>query len=132
MNRGEGSAGYNRDLKQTAKMLRNSMTPEENRLWYEYLRRYPVRFRRQRPIDRYIADFYCPLAKLVIELDGSQHYTEEGRRLDEIRTGIIEQYGIGVIRFTNREIAENFDGVCEAIHQQVQKRIAERNSSVIG
>jgi len=132
MNRGEGSTGYNTELKQTARMLRNSMTPEEKHLWFDCLRRYPVRFRRQRPIDRYIADFYCPLAKLVIEIDGSQHYTDEGLMLDAIRTEVIERYGIKVIRFTNREIAENFDGVCESIHRQVLARMEERNSSVTG
>ncbi len=132
MNRGEGSTGYNRNLKPTAKLLRNGMTPEEKHLWFDFLRNYPVHFRRQRPIDRYIADFYCPQAKLVIELDGSQHFTEEGLTLDALRTEVIERYKIHVIRFTNRDIWQNFDGVCAFIHKRVQERIEERNSSVIG
>ncbi len=115
--------GYNSALRDKARVLRKNMTPEERRLWYTYLRQYPVPFKRQRPIALYIADFYCARARLVIELDGSQHFTEQGKTYDELRTCIIEQFDIEVIRFTNREIAENFTGVCAAIDRRVRERL---------
>ena len=77
---------------------------EENKLWYQYLSKYPIRFIRQKPIDSYILDFYCPEKKIGIELDGSQHYTEEGKEYDRIRTDILNAYKIEIIRFTNKEI----------------------------
>ena len=76
---------HNKDIIPTAKMLRKNMTKEEKHLWYDFLRPYPVRFSRQKVLGKYIADFYCAEAKLVIELDGSGHYTEEGKQCDEER-----------------------------------------------
>ncbi len=111
---------YNPKLKPNARNLRANMTPEERHLWYDFLREYPIQFKRQRPIARYIADFYCPQAKLVIELDGSQHFTEDGKECDALRTYIIEQFGIEVIRFTNWEINRQFDSVCAAIDERVR------------
>ena len=98
-----------------AKNLRKNATPQENHLWYDFLAKYEIRFQRQRAIDNFIADFYCHKAKLIIEIDGSQHYTEEDRQKDEFRTEILEGYDLKVIRFTNRQINTNFHGVCKYI-----------------
>ncbi len=115
--------GYNAKLKENARMLRKNMTKQERHLWYDFLRNYPVKFYRQRSIDWYIVDFYCSAAKLVIEIDGSQHYTKDGIEYDEIRTEILEQYELQVIRFTNTEIDRNFICVCDEIDQIVKERI---------
>ena len=103
-----------------AKNLRKNATPQENHLWYDFLSTYDVRFQRQKAIDHFIADFYCHKAKLVIEIDGSQHGTEEGIEKDEYRTTILEGYDLKVIRFTNRQIDRNFRAVCEYIDHIVQ------------
>ena len=91
------------------------MTKEEGILWRCYLRKYPVRFYRQYAIGQDIADFYCRQAKLVIELDGSQHFMEAGEAYDQRRTAYMERFGIQVLRFTNKEILSNLYGVCEYI-----------------
>ena len=111
--------------KEYAKELRQNMTPWERKLWYCFLSRYPVRFQRQKCIDRYIADFYCFRAKLVIELDGGGHYEPESQRADEVRTGVLEQYGLSVLRICNLDIDRNFEGVCTLIDMEVKKRIAD-------
>ena len=98
------------------------MTKQERHLWYDYLKHYPVKFFRQRSIDRYIVDFYCSQAKLIVELDGSQHYTEDGLLYDSIRTEILERYGLAFLRFTNAEVDEYFEAVCMMIDQCVTKR----------
>ena len=87
--------------------------------------KYEVRFQCQKAIDNFIADFYCHKAKLIIEIDGSQHYTEEGRQKDEFRTEILEGYDLKVIRFTNRQINTNFRGVCEYIDATVKASLRE-------
>ena len=97
------------------------MTKEERRLWYDFLRGYPVRFARQKPLGQYIADFYCAGAGLVIELDGSQHYEEENIKKDAERTAFLEQYGLTVVRIPNHEVNANFQGVCEYIDRLVKK-----------
>ena len=91
------------------------MTKEERRFWYEFLKDYPVRFLRQKVIDDYIVDFYCHQARLIIELDGSQHYEKQGQCKDRIRTEKLEQRNLIVIRIPNSEINRNFRGVCEYI-----------------
>ena len=96
-------------------------------MWYDFLAGYEIRFQRQKAIDNFIADFYCHKAKLVIEIDGSQHYSEEGTRKDEFRTTILEGYDLRVIRFTNRQINTNFRGVCEYI-DAVTKTLASGES----
>ena len=106
---------HNKDIVPVAKMLRKNMTKEEKHLWYDFLRAYPVRFTRQKVLGKYIADFYCAKAKLVIELDGSGHYTDEGKVYDEERTAFLESYGLTVIHIPNTEIHSNFLGVCEYI-----------------
>ena len=106
-----------------ARELRRNMTKEERRLWYDFLRNYPLRFMRQRPIDSYIVDFYCAKAKLVIELDGGQHYEETGQQHDEERDRVLKKYGIEVLRIPNSEIKNNFSGVCEHIDRSVCQRL---------
>ena len=106
---------HNSDLTQRAKGLRKNMTKEERHLWYDFLKDYPVRFLRQKVIDNYIVDFYCHDARLIIELDGSQHYENKGLIKDAIRTEKLEQRNLSVIRIPNSEINRNFRGVCEYI-----------------
>jgi very-short-patch-repair endonuclease len=91
--------------------------PAEKQLWHGYLQSLPFRFLRQRAIGHYIIDFYCAQMKLVIEVDGESHFSVEGEEYDEERTKILEGYGLKVIRFTNREICENFDAVCAEIER---------------
>ena len=112
---------HNKQLVPLARQLRQEMTKEERRLWYDFLRTYPVRFLRQRVIGNYIADFYCAQAKLVIELDGSQHYEADAAQKDAERTAFLEQYGLRVLRFANNEVNENFSGVCEYIDLAVKQ-----------
>lgn len=97
------------------------MTKEERHLWFDFLKNTQERWLRQKIIDNYIVDFYCAKVKLVIEIDGSHHFTEDRIIYDEIRSNILQQYGIEVIRFTNREIMLNFNGVCESIENSVMK-----------
>lgn len=111
--------------------MRKAPTPEEALLWYRFLNAYPVKFYRQRSIDNFIVDFYCSRAGLVIEIDGSQHFTAEGMICDSIRTDILERYDLEVIRFTNRDVQKNFDGVCKVIHQKVNERLAQRGHTAI-
>ena len=109
-----------------AKELRKNMTSQENKLWYEFLKLYPVRVYRQRIIDSFIADFYCASAKLVIEIDGSQHFTLQGKAYDEERERIMQQYGIKTIRFSNFDIDFGFQNVCTCIHEEIQNRLKEK------
>ena len=106
-----------------AKALRQDMTPHERKLWYLFLRHYPVKIYKQRIIGPFIADFYCASAKLVIEIDGSQHY-DDGAAYDAERTAYLESYGLRVIRYSNREIDREFPAVC----QQIDSIIRERRS----
>ena len=113
---------YNKDNVAIARKLRKDMTCEERKLWYECLRKLPIRFYRQKPIGNYIADFYCPKLKLVIELDGSQHYQDKGIVYDTERTKELSKYKeIKVLRIPNNQIDQNFNGVCEYIYAMVNK-----------
>ena len=107
----------------TARKLRREMTPQERKLWYLFLRKYPVKIYKQRIIESFIVDFYCAKARLVIEADGSQHFTEQGQCYDHERSLIIEQYGLKVLRFSNRDIDYSFKNVCEQIHNEIQERL---------
>jgi very-short-patch-repair endonuclease len=98
-----------------ARELRRTMTPAERKLWYEFLCTFKHRALKQRPIDGFIADFYIPKLKLVIELDGEQHYEPDQQIYDTERTKVFEGYGITVIRFTNLEVMKSFEGVCQTI-----------------
>lgn len=99
---------YNKKYVERAKNLRNNMTLEERKLWYDFLSKNTYRFNRQKIIENYIVDFYCPKKKLIIELDGNQHYTVDGKEYDEIRTELLSAYNLQVIRFKNEEIQKNF------------------------
>lgn len=117
------SVKKNNKMLPIAKKLRKDMTPQERKLWYLFLQRYPVKIYRQRIIESFIVDFYCYAAKLVIEIDGSQHYTEQGLAYDKERTAILQQYGLTVIRFSNHEINTQFSEVCNVIDREIQCRI---------
>lgn len=106
-----------------AKELRREMTPQERKLWYKFLRDYPCKIYKQRIIDSFIVDFYCASAKLVIEVDGSQHYTNQGMAHDRERSAMLQKYQLHVLRFTNVEIDYHFEAVCEMIHRTIQERI---------
>ena len=119
--------GYNKENIPLAKNLRKNMTPWERKLWYEFLRNYPIRFQRQKAIGNYIVDFYCASAKLVIELDGSGHYTKEGIEYDKQRTEFLEEYGLRVLRIPNTEIHKNFRNVCEYIDGVVKQSLSQQS-----
>ena len=110
---------YRPDLKYIARELRSNATREENRLWYDFLSTYPVRFLRQRPIGNYIVDFYCPSRKLAIELDGKQHQQIDAAAYDHERTDFLNAMGISVIRFTNNEINNHFHTVLAKIRENI-------------
>lgn len=110
---------YNPQLVERAKELRKNMTPAEKKLWNNYLRRFQFRVLRQRPIDNFIVDFYCAKLKLVIEIDGESHFTDEGKDYDGERTSILEGYGLRVIRFTNDQVLKNLEGVCRQIEELI-------------
>ena len=116
--------GYNSSLKERSRELRKNMTRQERHLWYDFLRSYPIKIYRQRSIDQFIVDFYCSPARLVIELDGGQHYTSEGLAYDAERTEVLARYGVEVLRFSNREVDGNFSGVCQVIDQKIKERIS--------
>ena len=118
----------NNAMLERARKLRRDMTPQERRLWYCFLREYPVKIYQQRIIDSFIVDFYCASAKLVIELDGSQHYEEEGMAYDAMRTKVLEGYGLRVIRFTNLDVDENFESVCTAIDSTIQEILGKEEA----
>ena len=105
---------YNPKLIEKAKKLRKNMTPAESKLW-KFLRTFPLKMWRQKPISHFIVDFYCPKLKLVIEIDGESHFTEEGKAYDRKRTKILESYELRVIRFTNHQVLHDFEDVCQQI-----------------
>lgn len=106
-----------------AKNLRKNMTKEERHLWYDFLRTYPIKFLRQKIIGNYIVDFYCAEAKLVVELDGSQHFEEQGIQYDNERTAFLEQYGLKVLRIPNNIVNQKFEIVCEYIDHIVKQSL---------
>ena len=103
------------DLRQNARELRKSMTKEERHLWYDFLKNLPIQFKRQKPVGNYIVDFYCPSAKLVIELDGSQHYEDKGKNYDAERDSYLSSQGLLVLRYSNADVNRRFSFVCEDI-----------------
>ena len=113
---------HNKELTPLAKQLRSEMTKEERHLWYDFLRTYPIRFSRQKVLGRYIVDCYSAKAKLVIELDGSQHYETDRVEKDAERTAFLNGYGLQVIRIPNHEVNENFEGVCAYIDAVVRRQ----------
>ena len=118
---------HNKQLVPFAKQLRKEMTKEERHLWYDFLRTYSVRFSRQKVLGKYSADFYSAEAKLVIELDGSQHQEEINVEKDTDRTAFLEGYGLTVIRIPNNEVMHNFRGVCEYIDAVVRQSLSQKS-----
>ena len=88
---------------------------EEKHLWYDFLKKLPLTFNRQKVIGKYIVDFYCSSAKIIIELDGSQHYDDENKQKDISRDEYLKNLGIKVLRYSNLDIHNNFDAVCRDI-----------------
>ena len=120
---------HNKALTGYARQLRQGMTQEERKLWYEFLRGYPVRFLRQKVIGQYIVDFYCAQAGLVLEVDGGQHYEERQKAYDEERTKMLNNNGIEVIRIANNEIDRNFLGVCQYLELRIENMQRGANHS---
>ena len=112
----------NPKLTQLSQNLRRNMTEEERHLWYDFLKTLPVTVNRQKVFGNYIADFYCPSAKLIIEIDGSQHYESDARKYDSKRTEYLNSVGLEVKRYTNRQIHDNFKGVCTDIANTVERK----------
>ena len=111
----------NKDLTPFSQNLRKNQTDEESLLWYRFLRKYPLQFKRQYVIGNYIADFYCHKAHLVVELDGSGHFDHEQIKKDYVRTKYLESQGLTVLRFTNLDVKTNFYEVCNAIDKKVKE-----------
>ena len=114
---------YNKQNIPLAKVLRKNMTPWERKLWYEFLKDYPVRFQRQKSIGNYIVDFYCAKARLVLELDGGGHYTTEQEEKDLLRTQKLESINLKILRIPNIDIDKNFSGICEYIDITVKESL---------
>ena len=113
---------HNPALRPNAQALRRNMTKEERHLWYDFLKGLPVTFNRQKVMGKYIVDFYCASARLVIELDGSQHYEPTNKSADSERDAWLSQQGIEVLRFSNADVNLRFAAVCEEIYQHIAER----------
>ena len=116
---------HNKSLVSNARNLRKNMTKEERHLLYDFLRSYPIKFLRQKILGKYLVDFYCAEAKLIVELDGSQHYETREMEYDTERTVYLEQYGSQVLRIPNNEVNQNFSGVCEYIDLAVRQSLSQ-------
>ena len=112
-----------KEILRRSQALRKNMTKEERHLWYDFLKEYPVQFKRQVPFQNYIVDFYCFEARLIVELDGSQHYEPEEMEYDKKRTTYLEGLGLSVLRFSNLDVVKRFRAVCEMIDRTVQNRL---------
>ena len=108
---------YRADLTKRAQRQRRDPTPAEKKLWFEFLRDLPDKFTPQKPLGRYIADFYCAAKQLVIEVDGDSHYDDAGERYDARRTSALALDGVRVLRVSNLDVMQNFQGTCEAIRR---------------
>ena len=117
------SLDYEGRLKPLARGLRRGMTRQERHLWYDYLKSCPVRFRRQKQFGGYIVDFYCAGCRLVVEIDGSQHFEPEERARDEARTAYLNSLGLKVLRFSNYDVDRHFEGVCGEIQKAISKGV---------
>ncbi|MBT1163026.1 endonuclease domain-containing protein [Bifidobacterium felsineum] len=115
---------YNRSNTDIAKKLRKNMTPWERKLWYTFLRTYPIRFQRQKPIGNRIVDFYCAKADLAVELDGGGHFTPQQSAKDQQRTTELMEQRVAILRFTNYEVDTMFQEVCERIDDVAKQRVA--------
>ena len=110
---------HNPNLKTNAQNLRRNMTKVERKLWYDGLKKLPITINQQKVFGKYILDFYCAKAKIVIELDGSQHYEEDGRAKDEERDRYLKEQGLTVLRYSNRDVNFQFQEVCEDIRNHL-------------
>lgn len=117
------SLEYNKNMIPRAKALRQPMTKQERRLWYDFLSGYFPRFQRQKTIGSYIVDFYCHEAKLAVELDGAQHYEENAKGYDAVRSEFLHAAGIEVLRFPNAAVEQDFAGVCSIVERRVKQRM---------
>jgi len=113
---------YRLNLKRPSRFLRRDQTPAERKLWYEFLRNRPEKFTRQKPLGSYIADFYCSRIRLVIEIDGDTHFTASGETYDQSRAAALEALRLRVIRFTNEDVMQRFEGVCQRIEQALTEK----------
>jgi very-short-patch-repair endonuclease len=113
----------NPSLTGLSQTLRRRMTPEEKHLWYDFLQYLPLTIHRQKVIGHYIADFYIPEAKIVIELDGSQHFEPKHAEKDRERDAYMESFGILVLRYTNYYVNRDFSAVCEDVHNHIEDRV---------
>ena len=120
------SLSYDGRIKPYAQELRTKMTKQERHLWYDFLKSYPVQFRRQKQFGYYIVDFYCAEGKIVVELDGSQHYDPEGKQYDQSRDAYLRSLGLTVVRFSNLDVNERFESVCLAIDKAVHEKLPRR------
>ena len=119
---------YNNKNIVLAKNLRKNLTPWERKLWFEFLKNYPIKFYKQKPIGNYIIDFYCDKAKLAIELDGSQHYSTLNKQKDLKRTKYLNQLNILVLRYSNLDVDKNFEDVCSDIITNINLRLQTSQS----
>ena len=120
---------HNKQLVPFAKQLRKEMTKEERHLWYDFLRTYPVRFSRQKVLGKHIADFYSAEAKLVIELDGSQHYEPEYHEADMCRDAYLQEIGCKILRYSNGDINFRFRQVCEDILSHLEVALSNKEQT---
>lgn len=111
----------NKKLTPRARILRRTMTEEERKLWYTCLRLMPWKFRKQKVISKYVVDFYCTEKKVAIEVDGSQHFEGENIKRDKERTEFLNSFGITVLRYTNKEVNEQFRAVCDDIYARLSQ-----------
>ena len=128
---GGGTNPLSSEMVKRARELRKDPTPQERKLWYDFLRNHPLRFRRQQPIGPYIVDFFCPSARFVLELDGGGHYEEGQFQYDRRRDLYLEEQHMRVMRVTNLDIDQNFSGVCEAIERAVTPSAGFAGSSPV-
>lgn len=120
--------GYNKNLHNYANELRKNMTKQEQKLWFLYLKPHPLKWYRQRIINRFIVDFYCSQANLVIEIDGGQHYSPQALAYDKERNTILQSYGLKVLRYTNNQVDYQFDAVCLNIEMNLGITQAQQES----
>ena len=124
---------YNGNYKPLSQRLRREMTRQEKHLWYDFLKAYPIPFHRQKQFGHYIVDFYCAAARLIVELDGSQHYEPEEEQRDAERNEYLSDLGLTVLRFGNYDVDRHFDSVCATIDRAVKLRLnATQKPSPVG
>jgi very-short-patch-repair endonuclease len=112
---------YRRNLVAHARVLRRALTPAEKRLWFDFLRHFPAKFTRQKPLGDYIADFYCASHRLVVEIDGDSHFTAAGAKRDSVRDAALKRMGLNLVRFTNEDVMRRFEAVCLEIAALLEK-----------